>query len=106
EHQAASRPARKTSAHKKAPSGKGVPAHSEAPSPWSKRAEPARPGHAGHAGRAEAAGRPDVPEVIPIGVLHEVCEECSQTERRADEAERELMEWKKLKFMRDRVGEE
>jgi ribonuclease R len=28
------------------------------------------------------------------------------TERRADEAERELMEWKKVKFMQDRVGED
>jgi len=32
--------------------------------------------------------------------------ESSQAERRADEAERELMEWKKVKFMQDRVGED
>jgi ribonuclease R len=32
--------------------------------------------------------------------------ESSQSERRADEAERELMEWKKVKFMQDRVGED
>lgn len=31
---------------------------------------------------------------------------CSDTERRAAEAERELVEWKKAKFMVDRVGEE
>ena len=92
--------ASRTKSHKKAPSGKGVPPHSEAPSPWSKRADIARGGH------AAADGRPDVPEVIPIGVLHEIAEESSQTERRADDAERELMEWKKIKFMRDRVGEE
>ena len=30
----------------------------------------------------------------------------SQTERRAAEAERELVEWKKVRFMQDRVGEE
>jgi ribonuclease R len=44
----------------------------------------------------------------PIGVeeLHAIAEESSQAERRADEAERELMEWKKVKFMQDRVGEE
>ena len=30
----------------------------------------------------------------------------SNTERRADEAERELVEWKKAKFMESRVGEE
>jgi ribonuclease R len=28
------------------------------------------------------------------------------SERRADEAERELMEWKKAKFMQDRVGDD
>jgi ribonuclease R len=44
----------------------------------------------------------------PIGVeeLHEIAEESSQSERRADDAERELMEWKKVKFMQDRVGED
>ena len=39
-------------------------------------------------------------------MLHEIAEESSQSERRADDAERELMEWKKVKFMEDRVGEE
>ena len=43
---------------------------------------------------------------IPVEELHDVAEESSQTERRADEAERELMEWKKVKFMQDRVGED
>src|SRR5947209_17202236 len=38
--------------------------------------------------------------------LHQIAEQSSQTERRADDAERELMEWKKVKFMADRVGEE
>jgi ribonuclease R len=31
---------------------------------------------------------------------------CSQTERRAADAERELVEWKKVKFMADRVGQD
>ena len=35
-----------------------------------------------------------------------VAEECSFTERRAAEAERDLVEWKKVKFMIARVGEE
>ena len=35
-----------------------------------------------------------------------IAEESSTTERRADEAERELIEWKKAKFMEDRVGEQ
>jgi ribonuclease R len=35
-----------------------------------------------------------------------VAEDCSFTERRAAEAERDLVEWKKVKFMVSRVGEE
>jgi ribonuclease R len=38
--------------------------------------------------------------------LKSIADECSLTERRAAEAERELVEWKKAKFMEDRVGEE
>ena len=38
--------------------------------------------------------------------LEAIAVESSQAERRADDAERELIEWKKLKFMQDRVGEE
>ncbi len=43
---------------------------------------------------------------IPEDELHDIAEESSQSERRADEAERELMEWKKMKFMEQRLGEE
>jgi ribonuclease R len=39
-------------------------------------------------------------------LLHELGTDTSLTERRAGEAERELLEWKKVKFMQDRVGEE
>jgi ribonuclease R len=60
--------------------------------PWSKRRE--------HAPQAPLGGP------IPLEELHDIAEESSQTERRADEAERELMEWKKVKFMEDRVGED
>jgi len=38
--------------------------------------------------------------------LDAVAEECSFTERRAAEAERELVEWKKVKFMSERLGDE
>jgi ribonuclease R len=38
--------------------------------------------------------------------LRAISEECSDTERRAADAERELVEWKKAKFMMDRVGGE
>jgi len=43
---------------------------------------------------------------IPEAELAQIAVETSQTERRAAEAERELMEWKKVRFMGDRVGEE
>jgi len=69
--------------------------HPEAksPSPWSKRRE--------RNGETASLTGP-----IPVEVLHEIAEESSQAERRADEAERELMEWKKVKFMQQRVGED
>src|SRR4051812_15817821 len=72
------------------------PQPNDAPSPWSKRRD-----HAAH--RAEHA---PLSGPIPTEELHEIAEESSQSERRADDAERELMEWKKLKFMQDRVGED
>ena len=39
-------------------------------------------------------------------MLKTIADDCSSTERRAAEAERELVEWKKAKFMEDRVGEQ
>ncbi len=41
-----------------------------------------------------------------LDLLHDIAQESSEAERRADDAERELMDWKKIKFMQDRVGEE
>lgn len=38
--------------------------------------------------------------------LRALASDSSMAERRADEAERELIEWKKAKFMEDRVGEQ
>jgi ribonuclease R len=35
-----------------------------------------------------------------------IAQESSEAERRADDAERELIEWKKMRFMQDRIGEE
>ena len=61
-------------------------------SPWSKR-------------REHAAPEP-LSEPIPLDELHDIAESSSQFERRADEAERGLMEWKKAKFMQDRIGED
>ena len=45
-------------------------------------------------------------EPIPEPELSAIAAESSQAERRADDAERELMEWKKMRFMEDRVGED
>ncbi len=39
-------------------------------------------------------------------LLRQLGEDTSFTERRAADAERELIEWKKVKFMQDRVGDE
>jgi ribonuclease R len=44
--------------------------------------------------------------LLPLEELASIALESSQSERRADDAERELMEWKKIKFMQDRIGEE
>jgi ribonuclease R len=66
------------------------------PSQWSKRRD-----QAAHRESVQPTGGP-----IPLEELHDIAEESSQAERRADEAERDLMEWKKVKFMQDRVGED
>jgi ribonuclease R len=50
--------------------------------------------------------RQAAPPVWSEPVLQAIAEECSQSERRAADAERELVEWKKVRFMADRVGEE
>ena len=75
--------------------GSGDVAEAGAPSPWSKRRD-----HKAHReDHAPLAGS------IPLEELHAIAEESSQSERRADDAERELMEWKKVKFMQDRIGD-
>jgi ribonuclease R len=68
----------------------------DAPSPWSKRRH-----HPAHRENQEGLTGP-----IPLDELHNIAEESSHSERRADEAERELMEWKKSRFMQERVGED
>jgi ribonuclease R len=44
--------------------------------------------------------------LLENAALHELGNDTSFTERRAAEAEREVIEWKKVKFMQDRVGDE
>ncbi len=43
---------------------------------------------------------------VPLTELTAIGTESSETERRADAAERELVEWKKIRFMAGKVGEE
>ena len=70
--------------------------HDAVATPWSKRRD-----HGVHQKSVEPVGGP-----IPLDELHDIAEESSQSERRADEAERGLMEWKKVKFMQERIGED
>ena len=70
--------------------------------PWALAPEEAR----SQSKRTKPAEQPALTGPISTEELHDIAEETSQTERRADEAERELMEWKKVKFMQDRVGED
>ncbi len=105
------------------PIGTGGVAHSGTPSPWSKRVKTptqANDGWMGHpqGSRSKRPGAPfkqgllergisgQLSGPIPEDELHNIADESSQSERRADDAERELMEWKKMKFMEQHIGEE
>ena len=111
------------------PVGVGGVAHSESPSPWSKRTPQAQEGSTGHPAKNPAQAKeawmghpqgsshhkqsrpkqdqqPTLGGPIPEDELHDIADESSQSERRADEAERELMEWKKMKFMEQHIGDE
>ena len=52
-------------------------------------------------GHLTAEARESLTEDLP-----EIARHTSEMERRADEAERELVQWKKVKFMADKVGDE
>jgi ribonuclease R len=104
------------------PVGVGGVAHSETPSPWSKRPTRAKEAQMGHPEgpksklegapfkppllERDSSGHPQLSGPIPEDELHNIADESSQSERRADEAERGLMEWKKVKFMENRIGED
>ncbi len=74
-------------------------------SPWSKARPAAKPGAKPEERRATEKRKPRGGPIAEE-TLHDIAESSSQTERAADDAERELLEWKKVKFMQDRVGEE
>jgi ribonuclease R len=55
----------------------------------------------GRQGPITDARREELDEELPEGGRH-----TSEMERRADDAERELLQWKKVRFMADKVGDE
>jgi ribonuclease R len=90
-------------------SGRGEIAHGRDSSPWTHPNEGQRVSdvvsHPSH--KTRWMGHTAIVEPpIPEAELAQIAEETSLTERRAADAERELIEWKKVRFMQDRVGEE
>jgi ribonuclease R len=91
----------------------GGPILSSDPQPW-KQATGVVTNRKGKYGDSSPAAQNDsakgragyAREPIPEPELAAIAVESSQAERRADDAERELMEWKKMRFMEDRVGED
>ena len=81
----------------------GAPILSSDPQPWGSSMEPGVPSSRPYLG-AKVGG--SAMEPIPEPELAAIATESSQAERRADDAERELIEWKKIRFMEDRVGED
>jgi ribonuclease R len=77
---------------------------SDGPQPWQAALDAAAGKRVPRGERVEAGS--DLGGPIPEAELTAIAAESSQAERRADDAERELMEWKKIKFMQDRVGED
>ena len=77
-------------------------------SPWTHPNE----GHASSASHGATASSltPPTPLTeltpLPLPELAAIADESSTAERRAAEAERELVEWKKVRFMEDKVGDE
>jgi ribonuclease R len=67
--------------------GRGAPAGSETPSPWSQRRDSQRSAGGGRKTSRKTASV----EAGELSELHAVAEESSEAERRADDAERELM---------------
>jgi ribonuclease R len=85
--------------------GRGEVAKDRHASPWTHPNE----GLAGivvHRAKKRPHDHAEIEAPIAEQELAQIAEETSQTERRAAEAERELVEWKKVRFMEDKVGEE
>ena len=78
--------------HREVPQGNGLPKDSSLSSRRQQKVQ----------SHKELANRLPVDEQELAAIAQEV----SQCERRAADAERELIEWKKIRFMQDRIGEE
>jgi ribonuclease R len=93
--------------HREGPLNIGAGGHVEqrAESMWSASAstEKSKPKKSA---ASSAKSAPHIASPIPEDTLRHQAEDASFAERRADAAERELVEWKKMKFMADRVGED
>ena len=87
------------------PSGGAI--RSDDPQPWSTELARSRgrvsPTHVSEA-RHGAPGFVEGP--LAAEELSDIAVESSQAERRAADAERELIEWKKMKFMADKIGDD
>jgi ribonuclease R len=74
---------------------------------WERSAQAEAESRRDRLGRGKSVKREEAQNgPISLDVLHDIAEETSATERHAADAERELLEWKKIKFMQDHVGEE
>jgi len=87
-------------------SGEGVVAEGRHSSPWTHPNEGLADSRLSPLRTSRKAVKSPIEPPIAEAELAQIAEETSQTERRAAEAERELVEWKKVRFMQDRVGEE
>ena len=93
---------------------KGGAIRSDDAQPWAeelrraREASPARVRGSGPAAPLVRGGmkKNDADSPIAAEELNDIAVESSQAERRAADAERELIEWKKMKFMADRIGDD
>ena len=94
---------------------RGGAIRSDDPQPWQaefdrkrgKHAAAVEGGHPTLSQRTRKDGPPGASgESIAAEELNDIAVESSQSERRAADAERELIEWKKMRFMEDKVGDD
>lgn len=92
------------------PGGRAI--RSDDPQPWREGQEPRAKSHSA-LGSSSVGDRSWPPSTVssssaPLSAeeLSDIAVESSQAERRAADAERELMDWKKMRFMADKVGDD